>query len=83
MGKDMLDLEVAIWWRNTVVEAFLKQKLKQSQSLLQMWKPGNTSGCKSTNYTSNKYAYTALPLCWQEIGKYIIKKPGLPKLSAV
>lgn len=39
MGKDMLDLEVDSWRRNTVVKAVMKQNLKQLQSLLQMWKP--------------------------------------------
>lgn len=39
MAKDMLGLEVNSWRRNTVVKAVMKRKLKQSQSLLQMWKP--------------------------------------------
>lgn len=35
----MLDLEVDSWRRNEVVKALMKQKLKQLQSLVQIWKP--------------------------------------------
>lgn len=30
MGKDVLDLEVDSWRRNTLVKAVMKQKLKRS-----------------------------------------------------